>query len=79
MPISSRRRATIAAFSALAVAGLAPSLSQAATKPVKCDKEYLIEDAPGDQVAAPLGGLGSSTHSQPGNSIRASRLRAASS
>lgn len=65
MPVSSRRRATIAAFSALAVAGLAPGIADAATKPVKCDPEYLIEDAPGDAVAAPLGGLGSSTHSQP--------------
>jgi hypothetical protein len=65
VPISSRRRATLAAFSALAVAGLAPGLAEAATKPVKCDKEYLIEDAPGDQIAAPLGGLGSTTHSHP--------------
>jgi hypothetical protein len=69
VPISSRRRATLAALSALAVAGLAAGPAHAAVKPVKCDPEYLIEDSPGDAIAAPLGGLGSSTqkHAGPDN------------
>src|SRR3954462_10411506 len=54
--MSSRHRAALAALSALAVAGIAPGLAQAAN-PKPCNGAPLIEDATDDSLVKPLGGM----------------------
>jgi hypothetical protein len=65
VPISSRRRAMLAALSSLAVAGAAPGLAQAAN-PTPCNGVPLIEDTVGDAIVKPLGGFGVSSRSHEG-------------